>query len=780
VYYSSAVHAYAFSPDFEADRTLFAGTWGGLFKSTDGGESWQRITRVYFGPPGSITAVAVAPDYTDSGHVLAGGGWGGLFLSQDGGLNWTANYSVTAQAAVAYSPDFGSAGIAFAGGSNGLYKTADGGTNWTEVLTRPLAALAVSPRFGADGRLFAGGDGLYVSTDGGMSWISTTVGADSSHVKALAVSPAFADDRTLFAGTTSGLYRSGDGGASWEAMAGYPGLPVRSLALSPGWPDHPVLLAGTDLGVYRTTDGGATWARGQGLATMDTWPLAHSPDAGLLLTGARNDGVYGSTDGGDSWLPMGLQGGGWYDRIPDVAISPHYATDRTLFAAWASGVSIGGAVYRTTDGGAAWESVYSTDYVGELAISPRFADDRTVYAAGSSSRVVRSSDGGETWDAVGTWPSGAYPGTTRVALSPNYPADRTIFAGGQGLWRLPPDEVEWELSPDLSQDYYVGGIAVSPNYAADQTLLATASWADPAGQRRYAVFRSTDGGVGWRLANAGLPAGEQMGGVTFSPRYATDRTAYATSERRLYRSLDGGQSWTAVGAPPGWPELHDVAVDDAGPVHVASSVGVWHYTTPARDIIVDGGFEASGGWSLPATPRPAGYSDRVAYDGRRSVRVGIVDGGNAYAYSSARQAVTIPTNTITATLSFYTYRVSGESTTAARSRVFRLGSASDPGGAYPSSAAAGDAQYVLVIDPETGAIRQTLLWDLSNGQRWQHHAFDLRQYAGETVLIHFGVYNDGGGGWTGMYVDNVALVVARPAVGGPMETYLPLVLRNRR
>jgi len=444
---------------------------------------------------------------------------------------------------------------------------------------------------------------------------------------------------------------------------------------------------------------------------------------------------------------MGLQAGGWHYNIPDVAISPVYASDGTLFAAWASVFSIGGTIYRTTDGGTTWEQIYSTDYVGALAISPQYADDQTVYAAGDSGRILRSTDGGQTWDAVGNWPSGAYAGATRVALPSNYPEDGTVFAGGQGVWRLPPGATEWELAAGLDSSYYVRSIAVSPDYAADQTLLATASWADPADQRRYAVFRSTDGGVGWRPANAGLPAGEHMGGVTFSPRYATDRTAYATSERRLYRSLGGGQSWTAVGAPPGWPDLHDVAVDDAGRVHVASSVGVWRYTTPARDVIVDGGFEADGGWSMPATPRPAGYSDRVAYDGRRAARVGIVDGGNAYAYSSARQAVTIPTDTITATLSFYMYPVSGESTTAAQDRVFRMGSAADPWHTSPSSAAAGDAQYVL-------------------------------RYAGEMALTHFGVYNDGGGGRTGMYVDNVALVVARPAARGPREIYLPLVLRN--
>jgi hypothetical protein len=178
------------------------------------------------------------------------------------------------------------------------------------------------------------------------------------------------------------------------------------------------------------------------------------------------------------------------------------------------------------------------------------------------------------------------------------------------------------------------------------------------------------------------------------------------------------------------------------------------------------------------TPRPAGYSDRVAYDGLRAVRVGIVDGSNAYAYSSARQEVTIPADALTATLSVDIYPVSGESVTADQRQVFQQGLALDTWPTFSSSVAAGDAQYVLIIDPGTSTILEALLWDLSNAQRWQHHAFDLTSYAGETILLHLGVRNDGTGGWTGMYVDDVSLVVARPPAGEPVYVYLPLVLKS--
>jgi len=179
-------------------------------------------------------------------------------------------------------------------------------------------------------------------------------------------------------------------------------------------------------------------------------------------------------------------------------------------------------------------------------------------------------------------------------------------------------------------------------------------------------------------------------------------------------------------------------VDSSGHVYVASSLGVWRYTTLAQDIIVNGGFEANSGWAMPVTPRQAGYSDRVAYDGRQSVRVGIDNGSIKYAYSSARQVVTIPADATKATLSFYVYRVS-------------------------SRPVYGDAQYVLILDPNTNAILRAVFWNVSNAQQWQHTTFDLMPYAGQTIVVHFGVRNDGAKGRTGMYVDDVSLVVTRPA-----------------
>jgi len=761
--YSSAIHDYAFSPTFASDRTVFAATWGGLFKSVDGGDTWQWLEGAYGGPPGGYWAIAVAPDYASSEHLLAGT-WGSLLRSVDGGNSWAQVPGLTGTSDVAFSPAYSSDGHAFAA-SNGVYRSDDYGLTWQQVLTPAAGTLAVSPDFAVDETIFAaGGDALYKSADAGTTWISSTLAAEAPQIYELAISPAFASDQTLFAGTTTGLFWSNDGGTSWQEVDAYAGTAVRSLAISPGWPAEPVLLVGTAEGVYRLlNDDPATGIVRQptaGFVPLSTAPLAWSATANLLLTGTSNHGVYGSDDGAHTWSPRGLQAGNAYYTIVDVAISPNYEQDQTLFAARSSGTGIGGSVFRTTDGGASWEVVYTIDYIPDVELSPQYAADETLFAATHERRVVGSVDGGDTWDGVGNWPENVNPGARAVAVPPNYPGNSTLFAGtAQGFWRLPSGGDTWQAAATgLTGDYHVSSLAVSPAYATQPLLLAIASWSDPDFVTHYAVFRSTDGGVNWTASSVGLPD-QPLADVTFSPDYAQDSTVYASAANgELYRSWDRGQTWQLAGIAPGHPSLADVAVMNAQHVAVASDVGVWRFGTAGAELIANGGFEMDTSWTLPATQYPAAYSDEQAYDGTRSARVGIVAGTNAYSFSSIFQTVRVPAWADQAALRFYLYPVSGELLRAAPDDVLPRRS---PEG-EPAQPTQGDAQYVLIIDPDSDAELERLLWTLSDAQQWQVHSFDLSAYAGETINVHFEVYNDGAGGRTGMYVDDVSLTVYYP------------------
>ncbi|MEJ2749569.1 MAG: hypothetical protein P8183_16935, partial [Anaerolineae bacterium] len=456
-YNGTAVHSYALSPTFPSDGIGFAATGGGVFQTTDSGESWHWLGGPD-APFGFLGPIAVAPDFPSSGNLMTGASTYGdqLYLSQDGGLTWTMIITTSASAAIAYSPNFASDQTAFSAG-DGVHKSEDAGLTWTQVLSDPIRSLAVSPNFAVDNSLFAGGWGdFYRSNNGGSSWVTRTVAAEVTSIDALTLSPHFASDQTLFAGTNAGLYWSEDGGDSWQAVADaasvseYAGTAVKSLAISPDWPTDPTLLVGTYTGVYRLLSSdpasGIVRQSTRGFEPLRTNPLALANDGNLLLTGTTFYGVYGSQDNGQNWQPMGFNGNGYYS-FADVAISPDYHNDQTFFAAQTSMLSIGGSVYRSTDGGDNWEWVYGTDFVSSLAISPDFANDQTIIAGTNEQSAQISDEGGDTWSKLGDWPIYDRGAALQVALPPNYPTDSTVFAGGsKGFWRLPAGTTTWQAA----------------------------------------------------------------------------------------------------------------------------------------------------------------------------------------------------------------------------------------------------------------------------------------------------------------------------------------------
>lgn len=777
-YNGTAVHGYALSPTFPSDGIGFAATGGGVYKTTDGGENWHWLGDPD-APPGWLGPIAIAPNFPSSGHIMTGASYYSdvLYLSQDGGQTWTTDAAPSASAAIAYSPNFANDQMAFTAGM-GIFKTENAGLTWTEVLTGAVRSLAVSPNFASDQMLFAGalGGDFYISDNGGSSWITRTVAADAQFIDALAVSPQFASDQTLFAGTEAGLFWSEDGGDSWQAVSEYAGTAVPSLAISPNWPTDPTLLVGTYTGVYRLLSSdpstGTVRQTTLGFEALRTTPLALANDENLLLTGSTFYGLYGSADEGQSWQPAGFNGNGYYS-FADVAISPDYHNDQTFFAARTSMLSIGGSVYRTTDGGDNWEWVYGTDFVRSLAISPNFANDRTIIAGTNEQAARISSDSGDTWNKLGEWPIYDRGAALHVALPPNYPTDGTVFAGGsKGFWRLPAGAAMWQaVDLGLTESYGITAVAISPAYANDQTLLVIANWSDPVTYEGYASpFLSTDGGANWTPVNTGLPD-SGLTDITFSPFFNIDHTVYGLTGNELYRSRDGGTRWTPVGSAPGQPTFYNLQVNQQGTVFVSTSQGVWQYTTPAQDILINGRFEANSGWEMPVTHYQASYTDDVVYDGQQAAQIGLVNDVDKLAYSSARQTVTLPANTITATLSFQLYPVSGETVAASQEQLFPAA-----GLEQSTAAAAGDAQYGLVLDPDSGETLETIFWELSNDQAWQPHTFDLSGYAGQTIMLHFGVYNDGVGGRTAVYLDNAALVIEQTSIWAN-KVYLPVVLQ---
>jgi hypothetical protein len=82
----------------------------------------------------------------------------------------------------------------------------------------------------------------------------------------------------------------------------------------------------------------------------------------------------------------------------------------------------------------------------------------------------------------------------------------------------------------------------------------------------------------------------------------------------------------------------------------------------------------------------------------------------------------------------------------------------------------GDLQYVLILDRNQYWI-DTLVWQRSDEGFWHLYEFDLRRFAGQTIYLQFGTYNDGGGGITSMYVDDASVGdCVTPPTPGPSPT----------
>lgn len=241
--FEDMVYALAASPNFKQDGLCFVACRSGLYRSDDGGLSWQdAYTALQLEAPLSATAVALSPDFEQDRTVFAGAP-GGVLRSLDGGETWHI-------APLPSPPPF-------------------------------VSALGISPHFAHDGALFAGSleDGVFRCADRGRQWHAWNFGLLDLNILCLAISPTFAADDTLFVGTDSGIFRSSNGGRAWREVG--PGLvhlpqgeaasasplppdfaPVLSLALSPHYATDGILFAGTETqGLWYSEDRGHDWTR---------------------------------------------------------------------------------------------------------------------------------------------------------------------------------------------------------------------------------------------------------------------------------------------------------------------------------------------------------------------------------------------------------------------------------------------------------------------------------------------------------------------------------------
>jgi photosystem II stability/assembly factor-like uncharacterized protein/DNA-binding beta-propeller fold protein YncE len=298
------------------EGTIFvANSVAGVFKSTDAGRTWRETN---FPARAAILHQAHLA-MTGDGTLFAGVGTV-IERSTDGGKTWThlpelpIGFHV---ASLAVSPDFAKDGVVVAGGdytSNQIIRSPDGGKTWEIVFdadvvegASDISALAFSPNFVADGKLYAWLQygGLLHSTDGGRSWsLVASDRAGEYYGQSLVVSPA---GNRLYLGALNGhVLVSEDDGRDWvDLRQNIPDDRTWSTTLALSLDG--ALFLGTDIGAYRSRDGGQTWDR---ISTgLPMRPDEGTPQAVRALRFSDNrlyaalaqGGLFVSDDLGESW-----------------------------------------------------------------------------------------------------------------------------------------------------------------------------------------------------------------------------------------------------------------------------------------------------------------------------------------------------------------------------------------------------------------------------------------------------------------------------------------------
>ncbi len=642
-----AVELHPSSPDI-----VYGGAaGGGCWKSTDRGLTWRSLTDGLSDL--SVGAVALAPSDPSIVYLGTGeGGYGGGFIpgigilrSSDGGETWQLPDSVLAPLVYRLSVDPRDPRTVLAFVNGGAYRSTDGARTWARTSAASwgdgtdVARDAGNPDVLHATFWVSGQTSRYAkSTDAGRTWIEKTAGlpgnpksrtsvAISSNGATVYLMIASAADNSLL-----GVYRSTNAG---ESFANVPlldssGKMPNILSLQ-GWYDNclavdadderVLILGGGGAGHFRTTNGGSTVAQ-TGVTDgvhVDAHQLVSKRYGSLKVTWTANDGgLWLSTDGGVRWSDRnaGLATRQYYSVAldptrPDVMLagSQDNGTDRkgdgtTTFTRVIGGDGFEAAVnpdrptvvygssqfttlFRSKQDGRAGTFSYIAQpvagqaYSGSSGDAPKPfttwltldpTDPRVVYTG--TWRVWRSEDSGDTWAPLGSDVFSSATATQALSISRARP-DRLLVAQSNGVY-LSDDRGETFRKLGVSAAGSIRNVEIDPRNADVMYVCSTAS---ATSSTRGSLYRSTDGGESWSRRDAGLP---NFGIETVRVDPADSRTLYAGTLVGLFRSTNQGETWARFGDGLPAAAVHEVRLPPDGSRIVVATHGRGIWSAAAR------------------------------------------------------------------------------------------------------------------------------------------------------------------------------------------------------
>jgi len=392
-------------PDYEESVSKYC---PGIYKSTDGGESWKLLEEVTGDP--SEGGVYIN-EYNDSEIYSVFGRE--TFVSKDAGISSdvfldTKEHPIIPDVGVEIITFGESESEVFMAGLQGVYRTYDNGKTWIETNTGFVGSEVVDLVTALDGTMYATtyNLGIFKSTDGGKNWVFASFGIKNWYGMQLATHPEDAD--TVFTTTNGGVYKSTNAGESWK------------------------LIGGSDLCDDEDAGGNCHY---HGIVVEKEAPFKVLVGSGGDQYAKEGVGLTGSEDNGESW--RNSDDGFVRDvHVSKLIIDPN---NNNVFYATTQGeteytdkVGDGAGVFKSTDRGNNWTQInngLNSLETNVLAIDPN--DSEVLYLGTDDDGIYKSINGGENWEKL--IPSASF-GVGDIIVDPQN--SNNVYMGTVDYFRL--------------------------------------------------------------------------------------------------------------------------------------------------------------------------------------------------------------------------------------------------------------------------------------------------------------------------------------------------------
>lgn len=547
----------AFAQDPKTRTTIYAGAaGGGLWKSIDDGKTWKPLTD-NLGSLG-VSEIAINPVNTNIIYLATGDGDGGdnnsvgVLKSLDGGETWNKTGLDWSQSQTrlirGMRLDPNNPNTLVVASTAGIFRSLDEGATFTIEASGNYYDLVVGKDTDSTATFYAAtATSVTKSTDAGDRW-ATSYSISGSRRIALAIStnnPSVV--YALSANSTNsglkGIYKTSDSGTNWELTTATPNILGRTADGSDvggqGWydlclavhPNNPDIVNVGGIYTWKSIDGGKTWARKTTYVHVDKHSLDYTIDNELWE--GNDGGLVKSLDAGESFT----------DKSYGLVISQMYKvgvsqTDRKLI----SGFQDNGTKVQTASGG--WTNGRGGDGM-QCHIDP--TNSAILYGSFQYGSLFRSVNNGNSWTSIRNNLPVVGDGAWITPHMADLQNPSKIYAGFKGVW----------TSDDRGNSWY----AISDSFSNANLTILEVSSSDPnvliAGTSSV-LRKTTDGGATWlAIKNPGTG----MTSILISPfnpdiMYAT-RSGYTTNGK-VYRSIDGGNTWTNISGStlPNLPAQH--------------------------------------------------------------------------------------------------------------------------------------------------------------------------------------------------------------------------------